>query len=59
MNTITRLFIRSALVRINSSGKEFSTKYLFPTAPKIPPKLKVILVSNNFLSIKNTSKEII
>jgi hypothetical protein len=55
---ITRLFIKSALVKTCNEGMEFSTKYLFPTAPKIPPKLKVILVSKNFESMKKTKKEI-
>ena len=56
---ITIIFIISALVKTSNSGNEFSTKYLLPTAAKIPPRLSVILVSNSLLSIKKTRHEII
>ena len=55
---MTRLLIKSAFVKTWSAGIEFSTKYLFPTAPKIPPKLRVILVSKCSESIKKTRYEI-
>ena len=54
INIITTLLIISALVKTNSSGKEFSTNYLLPTDPNIPPRLNVILVSTSLFSIKKT-----
>ena len=59
INTIKILFSISAFVSTRISGNEFSTKYLLPTPPKIPPKLRVILVSKSFLSMKKTRSEII
>ena len=54
INIMTRLLIKSAFVKTWIAGIEFSTKYLLPTAPKIPPKLSVILVSKYLGSIKKT-----
>ena len=48
----TRLLIKSALVKTCIDGIEFSTKYLLPTAPNIPPRLSVIRVSKHLQSIK-------
>ena len=41
-----------------NEGIEFSTKYLLPTAPKIPPRLNVTLVSKYLGSMKKTKQDI-
>ena len=57
-NSIHRLLIVSALVITWILDIAESTKYLFPIAPKIAPKLIEILDSNSFGGIKNASQEI-
>lgn len=41
-----------------TTGKEESTKYLFPIAPNIPPTARLILEPNSLAGIKNTIREI-
>ena len=53
---IIRLLIKSAVVKTWLDIAE-STKYLFPTAPKIAPTLKFDLASNSDIGIKKTNQD--